>query len=175
MRRTVVESTAIKNKYFRPLHQELLANYGGKLSFDEWYSRVIELSHPLPVGAAEAVDLTISHSVLEHIPRQALGSILSALYSASRPGGWFSHTVDLGPHGHGDGSLAALYRMDRDAEPPHLNLLRKCDLESAIIEAGMAEADLAAREIPTSYVPFRNSHLLAIATSWSLRNSSGIH
>ena len=31
----------------------------------------------------------------------------------------------------------------------------------------MAEADLAAKEIPTSYVPFRNSHLLAIATSWS--------
>jgi 7-cyano-7-deazaguanine synthase len=28
-------------------------------------------------------------------------------------------------------------------------------------------ANLAAREIPTSYVPFRNSHLLAIATSWA--------
>src|SRR5689334_14096473 len=31
----------------------------------------------------------------------------------------------------------------------------------------VAPANLAAREIPTSYVPFRNSHLLAIATSWS--------
>ena len=31
----------------------------------------------------------------------------------------------------------------------------------------VAEANLAAREIPTSYVPFRNSHLLAIATSWA--------
>ena len=30
-----------------------------------------------------------------------------------------------------------------------------------------AEANLASREIPTSYVPFRNSHLLAIATSWA--------
>src|SRR5262245_20825595 len=27
-------------------------------------------------------------------------------------------------------------------------------------------SNLAAREIPTSYVPFRNSHLLSIATSW---------
>jgi 7-cyano-7-deazaguanine synthase len=28
-------------------------------------------------------------------------------------------------------------------------------------------ANLSAREIPTSYVPFRNAHLLAIATSWA--------
>ena len=34
-------------------------------------------------------------------------------------------------------------------------------------QISVAEADLAAREIPTSYVPFRNSHLLAIATSWA--------
>ncbi|MBC7931624.1 MAG: 7-cyano-7-deazaguanine synthase QueC [Rubrivivax sp.] len=31
----------------------------------------------------------------------------------------------------------------------------------------VAEADLASREIPTSYVPFRNAHLLATATSWA--------
>ena len=28
-------------------------------------------------------------------------------------------------------------------------------------------ADLESREVPTSYVPFRNAHLLAIATSWA--------
>ena len=31
----------------------------------------------------------------------------------------------------------------------------------------VSEADLASREIPTSYVPFRNAHLLAAATSWA--------
>jgi 7-cyano-7-deazaguanine synthase len=31
----------------------------------------------------------------------------------------------------------------------------------------VAKANLSAREIPTSYVPFRNSHLLSIATSWA--------
>ncbi len=31
----------------------------------------------------------------------------------------------------------------------------------------VAEANLSSREIPTSYVPFRNSHLLSIATSWA--------
>jgi len=95
LRRAVVESTAIKNKYFRPLHQELVANYRGQIGFDEWYARVIELSCPLQSGTTNVADLTISHSVLEHIPRGTLSSVLSALYEASRPGGWFSHTVDL--------------------------------------------------------------------------------
>lgn len=31
----------------------------------------------------------------------------------------------------------------------------------------VAAADLASRAIPSSYVPFRNAHLLAIATSWA--------
>ena len=31
----------------------------------------------------------------------------------------------------------------------------------------VTEADLPSRSIPTSYVPFRNAHLLAIATSWA--------
>ena len=31
----------------------------------------------------------------------------------------------------------------------------------------VSAADLDSREIPTSYVPFRNSHLLSIATSWA--------
>lgn len=31
----------------------------------------------------------------------------------------------------------------------------------------VAEADLASSEIPTSYVPFRNANMLAIATSWA--------
>jgi 7-cyano-7-deazaguanine synthase len=31
----------------------------------------------------------------------------------------------------------------------------------------VSEANLSAIEIPTSYVPFRNAHLLSIATSWA--------
>jgi len=40
---------------------------------------------------------------------------------------------------------------------------------SSLTDAGIvvAKADLASREIPTSYVPFRNSHFLSIATSWA--------
>jgi 7-cyano-7-deazaguanine synthase len=40
---------------------------------------------------------------------------------------------------------------------------------SSLTDAGIpvTEANLTSREIPTSYVPFRNAHLLAIATSWA--------
>jgi 7-cyano-7-deazaguanine synthase len=40
---------------------------------------------------------------------------------------------------------------------------------SSLTDAGIpvAEANLTSRAIPTSYVPFRNAHLLAIATSWA--------
>ncbi|MDQ3804651.1 MAG: 7-cyano-7-deazaguanine synthase [Acidobacteriota bacterium] len=40
---------------------------------------------------------------------------------------------------------------------------------SSLTDGGVpvAEANLDSREIPTSYVPFRNAHLLAIATSWA--------
>ena len=34
-------------------------------------------------------------------------------------------------------------------------------------DIAVTEANLASPEIPTSYVPFRNSHLLSIATSWA--------
>lgn len=34
-------------------------------------------------------------------------------------------------------------------------------------EIPISEGNLESREIPTSYVPFRNAHLLSIATSWA--------
>lgn len=37
----------------------------------------------------------------------------------------------------------------------------------------VTEANLAAQEIPTSYVPFRNAHLLSIATSWAEAINAG--
>src|SRR5262245_9993294 len=40
---------------------------------------------------------------------------------------------------------------------------------SSLTDSSMAiqDADLASREIPNTYVPFRNAHFLSIATSWA--------
>lgn len=47
----------------------------------------------------------------------------------------------------------------------HLAQIGGSSLTDTNIE--VAKADLESAEIPTSYVPFRNAHLLAIATSWA--------
>jgi 7-cyano-7-deazaguanine synthase len=47
----------------------------------------------------------------------------------------------------------------------HLKAIGGSSLTDA--EIPVSEANLDSREIPTSYVPFRNAHLLSIATSWA--------
>lgn len=47
----------------------------------------------------------------------------------------------------------------------HLAQIGGSSLTDSSIE--ISQADLESKEIPTSYVPFRNSHLLSIATSWA--------
>src|SRR3954454_2186365 len=47
----------------------------------------------------------------------------------------------------------------------HLKAIGGSSLTDASIP--VADANLTSREVPTSYVPFRNSHLLSIATSWA--------
>lgn len=49
---------------------------------------------------------------------------------------------------------------------------------SSLTDAGIAvtDADLDSKEIPTSYVPFRNANMLAIATSWAeVLGATGIY
>ena len=47
----------------------------------------------------------------------------------------------------------------------HIKLIGATSLTDEWIP--VSEANLTSRDIPTSYVPFRNSHLLSIATSWA--------
>jgi SAM-dependent methyltransferase len=132
--RDVLESARIKERYFVPMYEELVSNYGRLATFDQWYSRLIETTAPLPDDADQLVDITLSNSVLEHIPDSELSEILKELYRASRPGGGFSHTVDFGPHG---GRLSDVYLKDRRVKPHHLNLLRKSEMEHRIKTSGL--------------------------------------
>jgi 7-cyano-7-deazaguanine synthase len=59
------------------------------------------------------------------------------------------------------------YKAERrmTASIAHLARIGGSSLTDSRIEVG--QADLDSKEIPTSYVPFRNAHLLSIATSWA--------
>jgi 7-cyano-7-deazaguanine synthase len=63
--------------------------------------------------------------------------------------------------------LAAYYRVTKRlaVSIEHLKKIGGSSLTDQNIP--VAEANLASREIPTSYVPFRNAHLLSMATSWA--------
>lgn len=57
----------------------------------------------------------------------------------------------------------ARHRMTASIE--HLAKIGGSSLTDRKIE--VSQANLESKEIPTSYVPFRNAHLLSIATSWA--------
>ena len=63
--------------------------------------------------------------------------------------------------------IANFYRIEKrlDVSIEYLACIGGSSLTDANIE--VAEADLKSKEIPTSYVPFRNANMLAIATSWA--------
>ena len=63
--------------------------------------------------------------------------------------------------------IADFYKAERrlTASIAHLARIGGSSLTDSRIE--VSRADLDSKEIPTSYVPFRNAHLLSIATSWA--------
>ena len=63
--------------------------------------------------------------------------------------------------------IADFYKVSRRLATniAHLAQIGGSSLADHKIE--VSQADLTSTEIPTSYVPFRNAHLLAIATSWA--------
>src|SRR5437868_4451034 len=63
--------------------------------------------------------------------------------------------------------LADFYGVRRRLVVPLEHLARIGGSSLTDTSIPVREADLASREIPTSYVPFRNAHLPAAATSWS--------
>jgi 7-cyano-7-deazaguanine synthase len=63
--------------------------------------------------------------------------------------------------------LADFYDVSRRLVVPLEHLARIGGSSLTDPSMPVTEADLGAAGIPTSYVPFRNAHLLAVATSWA--------
>ncbi len=63
--------------------------------------------------------------------------------------------------------IADFYDVEKrlDVSVEYLATIGGSSLTDESIE--VTEADLASKEIPTSYVPFRNANMLSIATSWA--------
>src|SRR5678815_3941719 len=63
--------------------------------------------------------------------------------------------------------IADFYGVDKrlDVSVEHLAKIGGSSLTD--VEMNVTEADLESKEIPTSYVPFRNANMLATAVSWA--------
>lgn len=133
----------VVDRYLRPLHAELCAQYA---PIDEEYfdfvrfqenllSRVRELSEADPI---ERCNLLYSNSVLEHIPPDELLVVLRRLRSLCTADATFIHVVDFSDHWKGDGPFDAIYRSDPPADRSKraINLLRPPEISKHIREAG---------------------------------------
>lgn len=73
-------------------------------------------------------------------------------------------------------AIADFWKVDEDSrlvvDIGYLAAIGGSSLTDRSIE--VAEADLESKEIPTSYVPFRNANLLAIAASWAEVIGAGV-
>lgn len=134
--RQVVESTEIKEKYFNPLYKELLSNFGNTMSFNEFYRKIMAKCISVDFSKKEFVDLILSNSVLEHIPRNDIQTMLSKLFFICKNKGYFLHSVDFGSHEFGTKGFGSLYTRDLNKELKNLNLLRMSDIEKYLIESG---------------------------------------
>lgn len=134
--RDVVESRELKEKYFIPLHKELVSNYGKRMNFGEYYEKLLTHCTPILFNKSESIDIILSNSVLEHIPRNEIKSLLSKLFSLCKKGAYFFHAVDFGSHGIGGNGFGSLYTKDATNGLEKLNLLRKSDIENAISNTG---------------------------------------
>jgi hypothetical protein len=167
--RDVVESKQIKMRYFVPMHEELVANYGDRMSFDCWYERVVRDTVPVNFNKAGSVSLVLSTSVLEHIKKSELKQLLQQLWQLSAPGSWFLHGVDFGPHGF-SGGLQRLYEtIDRRTPNPGLiNLLRLSEIEK---ELGLANCEIVKSAVyKLDKIDRRNLH-----ESWNSYSSSDLN
>ncbi len=130
--RSVVESNEVKEKYYRPLYNELRSNYGEKMSFDIFYEKIITLCIPTNFERQDSIDLIISNSVLEHIPRSLINDILSSLFFVLKVDGYFFHSVDFSSHGIGGKGFGSMYSSNRKKEWEDLNLFRMSEMVNLI-------------------------------------------
>lgn len=97
------------------LFHERLRTFVGTEVADDDLLAAMNIEYLAPADAARlglsdgSVDLHVSHTVLEHIPADVLGGILTEARRLMRPGGLLIHNIDPGDHfAHDDPSITTI-------------------------------------------------------------------
>ncbi len=134
LQRGVVESRQIRDDYFRPFYLELASNFGADLDFKMFYEKVMSKCIPLNLNKElpeSTIDIMLSNSVLEHIPKEEINILFEKLYKILKVNGYAFHSVDFSSHGNGS---EMMYK--RETGLNSINLLRKSDIENSLIASG---------------------------------------
>jgi SAM-dependent methyltransferase len=134
--RSVVESQKLKEKYFIPLYKELVSNFGNLMDFENFYQKVLTNCIPIDFSNKNSIDLVLSNSVLEHIPREDMPNLMKEIYFVQKPGGYFLHAVDFSSHGFGGKGFGSIYSYSRSKGIKNLNLLRMSEIQNHFSEVG---------------------------------------
>lgn len=138
LKKDILKSQILRDKYFKPLFEELKNNYKNNIDFDTFYKSIFEKS--MEKNKKEnSFDLIISNSVLEHIPKVKLESILEDLFNQHKKGGYFLHAVDFGAHGYGGQGFGKLYKKNKyhvEKKINSLNLYRPSEIYYLLKKVG---------------------------------------
>lgn len=143
----IPSDTRVVDRYFRPMHKDLSAIYGQRLTLDAFLAAMERRIEPVSAEFLEAqisgpFDLSLSNSCLEHI--FPLAPSLQRLGELSAPGARFLHLVDFGNHRDKAHPFAGLYDQEPDAYLARhgrtINLHRPPDILAMFRAADMAAA-----------------------------------
>jgi len=167
--RDVIYSDQVRRGYFYPLFEELVANFGNRMSFAKYYEKVINKCQPGDFSDQASADLILSNSVLEHIPKSEMQFLLDKLFFVTKPGGHYFHSVDFGSHGIGGGGFGSIYAKDQAIDIRRINLLRKSEIEWMLKESGFRSIhttiyranDIARQAVHESWIEYSDDDLSA--------------
>lgn len=149
LRRDVLLTNEIRDLYFRPLFEELTANFGPRHTFEGFLKVARDGARPLGADM-DAVDIVLSNSTLEHIPREELPGLLLRCRQVCSENAVYLHAVDFGDHLGRQKGFGTIYQAPNRPRR-HLNLLRKPDLEVTLREAGFSiDRSVVYRRAPAS-------------------------
>jgi len=139
----LIKTERAREGYFRPFHQELLAQCEPGRSefvrFEDFYENVLDRCCDFrSAGPGDSIDFLYSNSVLEHVALCDLPTLLEQLREQSGCSCQYIHAVDFSDHRDGQMPFAGIYRSGPDVNPSRrgINLLRPSEMKSAIEEAG---------------------------------------
>lgn len=161
--------------YLKPMHSDLVALYGERMSFQEFLEAVrarvvVRPVYILDAKDAGSFDIVLSNSCLEHV--FPLEESLAQVTGLMRPGARYLHLVNFGNHLPTPSPFSEMYDLSREEywarNRKTINLARLGDMHNAFLAAGLNPT-----VVPVSTV-LREDRFEPRSKEWALRSEQDL-